>query len=43
MFSLPLGLQVQKGPDAVVEYIKENLPGLLDSDQPSTCMFSAKL
>ncbi|OIW28507.1 hypothetical protein CONLIGDRAFT_379781 [Coniochaeta ligniaria NRRL 30616] len=30
-FSLPQGLQVQKGPDAVVDYIKENLPSLLDS------------
>lgn len=29
-FSLPQGLQVEKGPDAVVEYIKENLPGLLE-------------
>ncbi|KAK4462809.1 hypothetical protein QBC42DRAFT_224219 [Cladorrhinum samala] len=29
-FSLPQGLQVDKGPDAVVEYIKENLPSLLD-------------
>ncbi|KAK1780123.1 hypothetical protein QBC45DRAFT_409765 [Copromyces sp. CBS 386.78] len=29
-FSLPQGLQVNKGPDAVVEYIKENLPSLLD-------------
>jgi hypothetical protein len=29
-FSLPQGLQVQKGPDAVVEYIKENLPALID-------------
>jgi hypothetical protein len=28
-FSLPQGLQVDKGPDAVVEYIKENLPTLL--------------
>jgi hypothetical protein len=28
-FSLPQGLQVNKGPDAVVEYIKENLPALL--------------
>ncbi|KAK3503099.1 hypothetical protein B0T13DRAFT_191223 [Neurospora crassa] len=28
-FSLPQGLQVNKGPDAVVEYIKENLPSLL--------------
>lgn len=30
-FSLPQGLQVQKGPDAVVDFIKENLPSLLDS------------
>lgn len=28
-FSLPQGLQVEKGPDAVVEHIKEYLPGLL--------------
>jgi len=28
-FSLPQGLQFEKGPDAVVEYIKENLPSLL--------------
>ncbi|PIL32757.1 hypothetical protein GSI_04872 [Ganoderma sinense ZZ0214-1] len=42
-FSLPQGLQVQKGPDAVVEYIKENLPGLLDSYQPSSRTFSTKL
>lgn len=28
-FSLPYGLQVEKGPDAVVEYIKENLPSIL--------------
>jgi len=28
-FSLPQGLQVEKGPDAVVEYIEENLPSLL--------------
>ncbi|KAJ7245906.1 hypothetical protein B0H12DRAFT_1127118 [Mycena haematopus] len=30
-FSVPQGMQVDKGPDAVAEYIKENLPGLLDS------------
>ncbi|KAH8911313.1 hypothetical protein BR93DRAFT_924004 [Coniochaeta sp. PMI_546] len=30
-FSLPQGLQVQKGPGAVVEYIEENLPSLLDA------------
>ncbi|KAI0730656.1 hypothetical protein C8Q76DRAFT_669281 [Earliella scabrosa] len=29
-FSLPFGLQAEKGPDAVVEYIKENLPTILD-------------
>ncbi|KAK7720611.1 hypothetical protein SLS57_005390 [Botryosphaeria dothidea] len=29
-FALPQGLQVNKGPDAVVEYIKENLPALLE-------------
>lgn len=29
-FALPQGLQVDKGPDAVVEYIKENLPTLLE-------------
>ncbi|KAK4580187.1 hypothetical protein LTR86_000390 [Recurvomyces mirabilis] len=28
--ALPQGLQVQSGPDAVVEYIKEQLPRLLD-------------
>ncbi|KAL2137434.1 hypothetical protein VTI74DRAFT_55 [Chaetomium olivicolor] len=28
-FSLPQGLQMENGPDAVVEYIKENLPSLL--------------
>jgi len=29
--SLPAGLQVEHGPDAVVEYIKERLPGLLEA------------
>ncbi|KAJ2893839.1 hypothetical protein MKZ38_008196 [Zalerion maritima] len=28
-FSLPQGLQVEKGPDGVFEYILENLPSLL--------------
>lgn len=28
-FSLPQGLQVEKGPDAVYEYILGHLPGLL--------------
>lgn len=30
--TLPQGLQVQKGPDAVVEYLIEKLPGLIASD-----------
>jgi hypothetical protein len=29
--ALPTGLQVEKGPDAVVEYIKEKLPSLISS------------
>ncbi|KAF2089295.1 hypothetical protein K490DRAFT_36954 [Saccharata proteae CBS 121410] len=29
-FALPQGLQVERGPDAVVEYIVENLPSLLE-------------
>ncbi|MCJ1442643.1 MAG: hypothetical protein MMC23_003140 [Stictis urceolatum] len=29
--ALPQGLQVQRGPDAVVEYIVEKLPGLIES------------
>ena len=29
--SLPQGLQVERGPDAVVEYIKEQLPGLIEA------------
>ena len=28
--ALPQGLQVQRGPDAVVEYIEENLPALVE-------------
>lgn len=31
-FALPQGLQVEKGPDAVVEYIKEHLPALMEGD-----------
>jgi len=27
--SMPEGLHIEKGPDGVVEYIKENLPGVL--------------
>lgn len=29
--ALPQGLQVERGPDAVVEYIKEQLPRLFGS------------
>ncbi|KAK5137061.1 hypothetical protein LTR08_001070 [Meristemomyces frigidus] len=29
--ALPQGLQVAKGPDGVVDYIKEQLPALIDS------------
>jgi len=29
--AIPEGLQVEKGPDAVVEYLTENVPKLLDS------------
>ena len=27
--AIPQGLQVQRGPDAVVEYLEEQIPGLL--------------
>ena len=30
-YALPQGLQVEKGPDAVVEHLVQNVPGLLDS------------
>lgn len=29
--AIPQGLQVERGPDAVVEYLLENVPALLDS------------
>jgi hypothetical protein len=29
--AIPQGLQVEKGPDAVVEYLMEVVPSLLDS------------
>ncbi|RDW75352.1 hypothetical protein BP5796_03798 [Coleophoma crateriformis] len=29
--AIPQGLQVEKGPDAVVEWLKENWPGLVES------------
>ncbi|KAL1624194.1 hypothetical protein SLS54_004124 [Diplodia seriata] len=35
-FALPQGLQVERGPDAVVEYIKENLPALLEGEASKT-------
>lgn len=28
--AIPYGLQVEKGPDAIVEYLLENVPPLLD-------------
>lgn len=31
-FALPQGLQVNRGPDAVVEFIVENLPGIVEGD-----------
>ena len=32
-FVLPQGLEVNKGPDAVVEFIKEHLPELLEGKE----------
>jgi hypothetical protein len=29
--AIPEGLQVERGPDAIVEYLCEKVPGLLDS------------
>lgn len=29
--AIPYGLQVEKGPDAIVEYLLEKVPPLLDS------------
>jgi hypothetical protein len=29
-YALPQGVQVQKGPEAVVELLKEKIPGLID-------------
>lgn len=29
--AIPQGLQVERGPDAIVEYLLENVPALLDS------------
>lgn len=32
--AIPHGLQIEKGPDAVVEFLKEQWPGLVDSEFP---------
>ena len=29
-YAIPYGLQVEKGPDAIVEHLKEQIPLLLD-------------
>ncbi|QDS75473.1 hypothetical protein FKW77_004411 [Venturia effusa] len=31
-FAIPKGLQVEKGPDAIVEFLVENIPGLLEPE-----------
>ena len=31
LHAIPTGLQVQQGPDAIVEYLLEKVPALLDS------------
>ena len=30
-YSIPYGLQVERGPDAIVKHLVENVPPLLDS------------
>jgi hypothetical protein len=32
LHAIPAGLQVERGPDAVVEYLLENVPALLDAE-----------
>ncbi|OJI96361.1 hypothetical protein ASPVEDRAFT_234209 [Aspergillus versicolor CBS 583.65] len=32
LHAIPQGLQVEKGPDAIVEYLVENVPPLLDGE-----------
>ncbi|KAL5052120.1 hypothetical protein BDW71DRAFT_170217 [Aspergillus fruticulosus] len=32
LHAIPQGLQVEKGPDAIVEYLLEHVPGLLDEN-----------
>lgn len=31
LHAIPEGLQVERGPDAIVDYLVEKVPGLLDS------------
>jgi hypothetical protein len=31
LHAIPTGLQVERGPDAIVEYLVEKVPALLDS------------
>ncbi|KAL5336246.1 hypothetical protein BJX70DRAFT_285871 [Aspergillus crustosus] len=33
LHAIPQGLQVERGPDAIVEYLIENVPGLLDAEK----------
>ena len=35
-FKIPTGFQVEKGPDAVVELIKENLPNILGASSKNS-------
>ncbi|KAI0718831.1 hypothetical protein C8Q72DRAFT_132582 [Fomitopsis betulina] len=37
-FKIPTGLQVEKGPDAVVEFIKDNLPSILYTSSPKNAL-----
>jgi hypothetical protein len=32
LHAIPQGLQVERGPDAIVEYLVENVPPLLDGE-----------
>jgi hypothetical protein len=32
LHAIPQGLQVERGPDAIVEYLIENVPPLLDAE-----------
>ena len=37
-FKIPTGFQVEKGPDAVVELIKENLPAIIGPSSPKNAL-----